>query len=187
MAKKQKKPIIQKDMLIGDVVSMFPEAAEIIQGYGLHCVGCYANAYETLEQGILGHGNPKKILNTMIRELNDAAKRIGSATIPKEAKSMKIMLTQRAQKQVQKIAVQERKEGKFLRIEVKAINGSFKYVLNFVDPESILPTEKQFSFSKGKVNIVADKRDFKKLHGLRVDYVEEKDRSGFKMNNPNQP
>ena len=38
MAKKPK-TYVNKDMIIADIVSLFPEAADVIMSYGIHCVG----------------------------------------------------------------------------------------------------------------------------------------------------
>lgn len=36
----QKTEIITKDTLISEILEKFPEAAEILMGYGLMCMGC---------------------------------------------------------------------------------------------------------------------------------------------------
>ena len=53
---KQEQILITKDMPIGEVVERYPEAAEVLTAYGLHCVGCHVSPFETVEQGALGHG-----------------------------------------------------------------------------------------------------------------------------------
>ena len=70
--------IITKDMLIAEILAENPEKAqllsEIMTGFGIHCVGCGAAAFETLEQGVLGHGYFEKDLNNLIKELNKILK-----------------------------------------------------------------------------------------------------------------
>jgi len=39
--------------------------------YGVHCVGCHVSDFETLEQGILGHGFSEGELLDIINELNE--------------------------------------------------------------------------------------------------------------------
>ena len=39
---------VTKDMTIGEVVRKYPAAAEIMLSYGLHCVGCHVNPFETI-------------------------------------------------------------------------------------------------------------------------------------------
>lgn len=175
-------------MIVGEVVAMFPEAADIIMSYGLHCVGCHANAFETLEQGLFGHGYQQEHLDNLLNELNEFSreKTFGKdRVLPKEAEEMKITMTPVALKKVQSIAKDQDKKNIILRVEVKKVAGVMKYSMNFIEPQETHADEKSFSFAKGKVNVVAMKSDFKKLDGLKIDYVVEKDREGFKMNNPN--
>ncbi len=67
---------ITKDMTMGGIFEKYPdkvdEIASIATSYGLHCVGCFASAFETLEQGIMGHGMSEKDLNNLLKDLNDA-------------------------------------------------------------------------------------------------------------------
>ena len=42
--------------------------------YGVHCVGCSASSFETMEQGILGHGFSEGELMDILMEINDAIK-----------------------------------------------------------------------------------------------------------------
>lgn len=65
----EKNPIT-RDSLIGDVVRRHPKAAFVMMQYGLHCVGCHVSAYETVEQGCLGHGMPEEELDAMLDDLN---------------------------------------------------------------------------------------------------------------------
>tara|TARA_Y100000310_G_scaffold39747_1_gene37265 strand:+ start:13792 stop:14025 length:234 start_codon:yes stop_codon:yes gene_type:complete len=65
---------ITKDMLIADIFTEHPEKAEklgeIMINFGIHCVGCGAAMFETLEEGVLAHGFSKKELDKLIEDLN---------------------------------------------------------------------------------------------------------------------
>jgi len=65
---------ITKDLAISEIFDSFPDKAELLadalMNKGLHCVGCYANAFESLEEGFVGHGFTKKELNDSLKELN---------------------------------------------------------------------------------------------------------------------
>ena len=50
------KKIITKDMKIGEILKINPEAAIILMGFGMHCCGCPMSANETLEQACAVHG-----------------------------------------------------------------------------------------------------------------------------------
>src|SRR3989344_1919578 len=64
--------LITKDMTIGEVVAKYPETAEIMLGYGLHCIGCHVNPYESIEAGAMGHGMKPETIDGMIKEMNAA-------------------------------------------------------------------------------------------------------------------
>jgi len=62
--------MITKDMLLGDVVARYPQAAEVMLEYGLHCVGCFANAYDTVEVGAKVHGMSDEEIEKMVHDVN---------------------------------------------------------------------------------------------------------------------
>lgn len=66
--------IISKDMTIAEVLDKLPKSMEMLQAYGLHCIGCHVNAFETLEQGFEAHGLPKEELENLIRDLNSISR-----------------------------------------------------------------------------------------------------------------
>ncbi len=53
MAKKIEK--ITKEMTIADVVKKYPQTMEVFFDYGLHCVGCFAAEFDTVESGAKVH------------------------------------------------------------------------------------------------------------------------------------
>lgn len=65
---------VTKDMLLADVIQLYPHSAEIMLEYGLHCVGCFANQFDTVEQGALIHGIGEEDIEEMINRINDAIK-----------------------------------------------------------------------------------------------------------------
>ena len=71
MKKKDLKKIT-KDMLLGDVVTEYPETAEVMLRHGLHCIGCHVAFTETIEQGCAVHSMDKKELEKMLEEMNKA-------------------------------------------------------------------------------------------------------------------
>ena len=50
------KKMINKDMLIGEIIEKKPELAPILMEAGMHCLGCPASAGETLEEACMVHG-----------------------------------------------------------------------------------------------------------------------------------
>ncbi len=47
---------INKNTTIGALLETIPEAAEILTGMGMHCIGCPSARMETLEQAAEVHG-----------------------------------------------------------------------------------------------------------------------------------
>lgn len=71
---KNKKQLITKNTLIGDIVEKYPEIGEVlVEDYGFHCVGCMAAEMETLEQGAMVHGMTTKEINKLVETLNGLA------------------------------------------------------------------------------------------------------------------
>ncbi len=48
--------MVKKDMLIGEILQLNPEFAQILMEAGMHCIGCPASAGETLEEACEVHG-----------------------------------------------------------------------------------------------------------------------------------
>ena len=61
---------ITKDTGIMEIIKKNPKAIEILMKSGMHCVGCMAAHFETIEQGCLAHGMNEKQINKLIKELN---------------------------------------------------------------------------------------------------------------------
>ena len=49
--------MITKDMTIGEILRMKPEAAEALMGMGMGCLGCPSAQVETLEEACKVHGH----------------------------------------------------------------------------------------------------------------------------------
>lgn len=58
-------------MNLGELVQIYPELAAVLQeDYGLHCVGCMAADFDSLEQGAKVHGFDDKEIDKMVAKLN---------------------------------------------------------------------------------------------------------------------
>ncbi len=55
---------------IAELVSKYPEAAEVMLGYGLHCVGCFASQFDNIEEGAKIHDMDEEEIDEMIEEIN---------------------------------------------------------------------------------------------------------------------
>ena len=68
----QQKGPITKEMKMGEVVEGWIEVAEIMMAYGLHCIGCHVNPFESIEAGCYGHGMSPETISQLVKELNEA-------------------------------------------------------------------------------------------------------------------
>ncbi len=59
---------ITKDMLITDILAIDPIIATLLMSEGMHCVGCFASAGETLEEAAMVHGIDS---DNLVEDLND--------------------------------------------------------------------------------------------------------------------
>ena len=71
MTTKKSKEKIKKDMLLGDIAKDFPQVGEFLkEAYGLHCIGCFANVFDSFEAGMKVHGFKDDDIDTAIKLVN---------------------------------------------------------------------------------------------------------------------
>jgi hybrid cluster-associated redox disulfide protein len=64
-------PKITKKDNLAKLVTKYPKLTETLMfKYGLHCLGCMAASFETLEEGAKAHGMTDKQIKTMVNNLN---------------------------------------------------------------------------------------------------------------------
>lgn len=68
---KQSNQKVTPDMNLAEVIALYPQSAEILLDYGLHCVGCFANTFDTIEMGARVHGMGEDEVNEMINRINE--------------------------------------------------------------------------------------------------------------------
>ena len=50
--------------LVGEIVNLYPETAEILFSMGMHCLGCPASQAESLEDACVVHGiDPQPVID----------------------------------------------------------------------------------------------------------------------------
>lgn len=57
-------------MNLGEVVASYPEAAKILTEHGLHCVSCFFNKFDTLEDAMTIHSLSDKEIKEILKALN---------------------------------------------------------------------------------------------------------------------
>lgn len=63
--------VITKFDPLKTVIDECPRAGELLAEYGLHCVNCFANEYDTIETGAQMHTMTNEEVNDMIDEINE--------------------------------------------------------------------------------------------------------------------
>jgi iron-sulfur cluster assembly protein len=169
---------VSKEMTIEEIFARFPhksqKLAQEMTNRGLHCVGCGAATWETLEAGMLSHGFSQEDVDEMVDRLN--------AILAEKTDLSTITLTKRAAEKYRHILKEEGKEGWGLRFGDKAAGCSgFEYVLDY--SEKADPDDQVF-LSEG-VEIHVNKGDVPRLKGVEIDFVDGLNGSGFKVSNPN--
>lgn len=169
---------IYKEITIEDIFAKFPEKAQKlaqeITNAGLHCVGCQAATWETLEAGMLGHGYAENEIEGLVGRLNEI--------LEEKTDLSSINLTKRAAEKFQAILKEEGKADWHLRFGMKAAGCSgFEYDLDF----SKAAGAEDAVFTSHGVQIHVSKAMLPKLLGAEIDFVEGLNNSGFKISNPN--
>jgi len=60
---------ITKNSIIGDVLDLYPDTAELFFSIGMHCLGCPASRGETIEAACMVHGADA---DALVADLNKA-------------------------------------------------------------------------------------------------------------------
>lgn len=169
---------IHRHMTIESILSMFPNKAQKlsqeITRAGLHCIGCGAATWETLEAGMYSHGMTDAHIDELVSRLN--------ALLAEQSDETTITLTKAAADKYLAILDSEGKQGWGLRFKEKAAGcNGFEYVLDY--SERAQPTDETFT-SRG-IEIHVEKAMLPRLIGSEIDYVDGLQGSGFKVSNPN--
>ena len=54
--RKGENDMVNKEMLIGELMEKYPQAAPVLMSIGMHCLGCPSAQAETLEEAAMVHG-----------------------------------------------------------------------------------------------------------------------------------
>ena len=62
---------ITKDYNLAKLIMDYPGTDEVLLDYGLHCVGCFANAFDSIEAGSKVHGFSDEEIQEIVDRLNE--------------------------------------------------------------------------------------------------------------------
>lgn len=171
--------LITGEMTIGDIVEKYPQVAPILTGYGLHCIGCGAASFESIEAGARGHGMDEEMVQMMIKDANKVAQMDLEDT---KNDSPDLKITTKAAEKVVEFKKQAGKEDHFLRIAVTEGGCSGKSYGFTLEKDQGAGDK---VIEKNGVQFVLNPESFEQLRGSKVDYLESLEASGFKIHNPN--
>lgn len=165
-------------MTIDAILGAYPERsqriAQELKNAGLHCLGCQAATWETLEVGMMGHGFGEEEIMALLTKLN--------AILEEEIDVSTISLTETAAKRFKAILKSDQKEGWGLRFGDKPGGcGGYEYILDFAETQK----EDDERFESHGIPIYVNRKMLSRLMGCQIDYLDGLMGSGFKVTNPN--
>jgi iron-sulfur cluster assembly accessory protein len=170
--------MIHRNMTIEEIFKQFPnkgqKLAQEMTNAGLHCVGCSAATWETVEAGMYGHGMSDDQINHLIQKLN---------TILEEKEDLTtVTITKKAAEKYRQILAEEGKTGWGMRFGEKAAGCSgFEYFLDFSEK----PKTGDLVLESNGIEIHIHHKSTERLMGSVIDYVDGLNGAGFKISNPN--
>jgi len=167
--------LISKDMTIDDVFQKYPSKAQklsqIMTNAGLHCVGCQASTFETIEQGMSGHGMSQEEITSLVKELNEILEE-------KEESKEDISFTEFAAEKCKDF----RKDSSHgFRIGLNRGSCGWTYDFKFKEAKA----DNEIEFNDKGIKIFIEKEQIDKFKGMVIDYVDGLQNAGFKILNPN--
>jgi hybrid cluster-associated redox disulfide protein len=65
---------ISRESNLAEVVFKYPKAAKVLLDRGMHCVGCVAAQFDTIEAGAKAHGFSDEDVESLVAHLNEVVK-----------------------------------------------------------------------------------------------------------------
>jgi len=164
---------ITADMTIGTIVKEYPQTADVLLSYGLQCVGCAVNPYETIEQGALGHGMTKDLIAQKVKEIN----LVISKKPDYELNPAGITLSPEAINTLDAMAISEDKKDFGLKIAASKEEAGLDYFLDLVES----PEEGDKVFEWQGRQIFISEESLKLMKPSIIDYISLPSGEGFKI------
>jgi len=169
---------VSRDITISEIFSRHPSKSQRlsqeITNAGLHCAGCSAATWETLEAGMLSHGMTDEQIDSLVNRLN--------AIIEEKEDLTTITMTPTAARKYLSILESDGKQGWGLRFMEKAGGcGGYEYSLDYSEK----PLEDDAVYESQGIEIHLAKAMESRLLGCSIDYIDGLKGSGFKIVNPN--
>jgi len=164
---------ITPEMTIGQIIEKYPQTTEVLLGYGLQCVGCAVNPYETLEQGALGHGMSQESLESLLQEAN----MVVTKEAPYEMNSAGITLAPNAVDTLEAMMESDNKQGHGLKVDAKQEGEGLNYFLDIVEQAE----EDDLTLEWGGIKIFINQSSLDLMKPSVIDFVTMPGGEGFKV------
>lgn len=163
---------IHRDMRVGEVVVLLPEAGNLLAEYGLHCSGCVMGGMETLEDGCRIHGFSQEDTEDLLADLNTLLQ------LPLH-RPQKLTITERAAYALGKILVENKKRGHYVCV---GLDDAGKFFLEF---SRKLPSNTAVFFHRSvpSVRVFALPLTLRRIGGATIDYCDGR----FKLDMSREP
>ena len=169
---------ITREMTIDEIFKQFPhkspKLAQEMTNTGLHCVGCSASTWETLEAGMFSHGKNEAEIEDLLNRLNKVLEEKEDPTT--------ITITERAAKKYNEILEEE---GKLAGASVLASARQAAAVSNISLTIQRKRNRAISILNHSGIQIHLHHKSVDRLMGCVIDYVDGLQGSGFKITNPN--
>ena len=170
--------MITKETTIGEVMQMHPDSADIMLNYGLHCIGCHVNPYESIEDGAKSHSMDDSTIQKIISDINKSIE--SKEGVSGHLETLKV--TPNAAAKIKTLLKAENKEDYALRVRVIPGGCSgYSYDMAFVKS----PSPQDEVIIKDGARVIVDANSKQMLRGVELDFVDSLKESGFKFKNPN--
>ncbi|HLC63167.1 MAG TPA: iron-sulfur cluster assembly accessory protein [Candidatus Nanoarchaeia archaeon] len=163
---------ITKEMTIATIVKKYPEVVDPLTAAGIHCVGCHVSPYETLEQGLLGHGMNQEAVSSLVSRLNQTIQK-------KQSAPSSFSLTENAAKKIHELSKNKNMAGLRVSVTPGGCSG-FQYEFDLENKEQ--PNDIIIEQKDTKIFIQPETMEM--IKGSELDYSDALQGAGFKIQNP---
>ncbi len=152
---------------ISEILQTYPGSEVTLIQNGMRCTRCHMAQFESLEQGLQGHGMDLKKIKKIMRKINK-----NYENYQKNIKKFGLSLTPEAKMILDEI-IKKRNKGKdYLRI--KMIDEG-QYEIDFQESKK----EGDLEIILQKISFILEKNLLDKIKGIEIDYLKTDQREGF--------
>ena len=167
---------ITEETTIGDVVRQYPDVVDTLLSFGVHCVGCHVSEWESLGDGLRGHGMEEQEVQESIATLN----KVVEAHKSEKKQGDHFTFTGLALQKIKEVLQKEQKAGLRIKVEHGGCAG-FSYGFSLTNE----PKDDEQTIVEAGVKVFVSPFSLEKMKASTIDYVDGLQGAGFKVSNPN--